>query len=425
MSFCGLHNFQYIVDVNQPNIKHRIQLPDEVVHIASSYITIPLDLFIVAETLTDFIIMKFDLDRFEDPLQKKGQIFQYEIVYQYTKEDVDFQPLSDLHVRSSSAKQAISLNKKMQIFVIHGKTLFTYCEGTQYMRLVMDLDCQNFNRLDDDNIFFRKDIETKKGQKIFQFLQLNIEFSSFSIESIYEEKQDREVIETIGYDFAQNILLLLKVNPFKQQAGKRISVIDLNERNVLYSAVVSDTELIGRLLANVYLLIDGHMYYNNKCIKIRYDLLTGKKTIREFSEYEVFDYYEKVLQLNINQQVSPYLPICTPETHRLIYVIQNKKTYACKQVLILPYLHERKILLTKIKEQKNYFYTTLKKTIQSQHGDHTFTSLIMMNLSDHKYYVYSPKGIMIKRHDFSAFCRSYGNPKAVSNNGQVFVFKKS
>lgn len=47
-----------------------------------------------------------------------------------------------------------------------------------------------------------------------------------------------------------------------------------------------------------------------------------------------------------------------------------------------------------------------------------------MNLSDSKYYVYSLNGVLEKRVNFKLYIAFYGKPKAVSNNGQVFLFKK-
>lgn len=39
----------------------------------------------------------------------------------------------------------------------------------------------------------------------------------------------------------------------------------------------------------------GHIYYNNKVIKIRYDLLENNKKGEQLKEYHVFDYYDNVL----------------------------------------------------------------------------------------------------------------------------------
>ena len=67
----------------------------------------------------------------------------------------------------------------------------------------------------------------------------------------------------------------------------------------MWNGKVNNIELIGRLKSLFYELIDGHLYYNNKVIKIRYDLLQ-KNNIKEMNEYEVFDYYTNIFDLNPN-----------------------------------------------------------------------------------------------------------------------------
>ena len=44
-------------------------------------------------------------------------------------------------------------------------------------------------------------------------------------------------------------------------------------------------------------------------------------------------------------------------SHRMIYVIKNRKKQSLKKIMILPYLHERKIYLFKTKPKIDYFYT--------------------------------------------------------------------
>ena len=48
-----------------------------------------------------------------------------------------------------------------------------------------------------------------------------------------------------------------------------------------------------------------------------------------------------------------------------------------------------------------------------------------MNITSNKYYIYSLKGILNKRVDFSDLVKKYGTPRTVSNNGTIFIFKKS
>ena len=58
-----------------------------------------------------------------------------------------------------------------------------------------------------------------------------------------------------------------------------VRIIDLKgngENKILYDNQVFDPELIGRLTSMLYCFVDGHIYYNNNVIKMRYDLLKGK-----------------------------------------------------------------------------------------------------------------------------------------------------
>jgi hypothetical protein len=52
-------------------------------------------------------------------------------------------------------------------------------------------------------------------------------------------------------------------------------------------------------------------------------------------------------------------------------------------------------------------------------------NLITMNITEKKFYVYSLRGLLKNRHDFGQFAKQYGKPKAVSNDGLKFIFKKS
>jgi hypothetical protein len=50
-------------------------------------------------------------------------------------------------------------------------------------------------------------------------------------------------------------------------------IFDMN-KNVMEADVrLTNEELIGRLLSGLYTFVDGHIYFNNNVIKIRYDLL--------------------------------------------------------------------------------------------------------------------------------------------------------
>lgn len=58
----------------------------------------------------------------------------------------------------------------------------------------------------------------------------------------------------------------------------------------------------------LYQLVDGHMYYNNQVIKIRYDLLRSQRISRDYEENEVFDFYDNILNLGPNEKVLTKMP---------------------------------------------------------------------------------------------------------------------
>lgn len=55
----------------------------------------------------------------------------------------------------------------------------------------------------------------------------------------------------------------------------------------------------------------------------------------------------------------------------------------------------------------------------------TFTSIICMNETESKYYVYTQDGLLINQVNFKNLVDKYGNPRATSGNGLNFIFKKT
>jgi hypothetical protein len=71
-------------------------------------------------------------------------------------------------------------------------------------------------------------------------------------------------------------------------------------------------------------------------------------------------------------------------------------------------------------EQMEYDETMLEK----QNRRKTFSTIIVMNQTEYKYYVYTLNGLLQNRVDFSEEIEYYGHPIAVSDNGQNYIFKK-
>ena len=52
----------------------------------------------------------------------------------------------------------------------------------------------------------------------------------------------------------------------------------------------------------------------------------------------------------------------------------------------------------------------------------SITSLINVNLTTYKMYVYNMKGMLKFRSDFNDMVEKYGAPNTVSNNGRIYIF---
>jgi hypothetical protein len=90
-------------------------------------------------------------------------------------------------------------------------------------------------------------------------------------------------------------------------------------------------------------------------------------------------------------------------------VILNPIDLVPKRVMIMPYLHERKIFLNRIKKNTQYFYTSIQHEVEIPAPDDSKVppvkkyhyDFIAVNITESKYYVYSEKGILEHRVDFS------------------------
>lgn len=110
--------------------------------------------------------------------------------------------------------------------------------------------------------------------------------------------------------------------------------------------------------------------------------------------------------------------------------------------MIVPYLHERKLILNRPRPNTKMFFNLLdvkdysladsrlfrqraSSLLDSEHSSSNVTTILCMNLTDYRYHNYLMNGLLINRVDFSDLVRRRGIPVAVSPNGRVFVFNKS
>ena len=87
-----------------------------------------------------------------------------------------------------------------------------------------------------------------------------------------------------------------------------------------------------------------------------------------------------------------------------------------RKVLILPYLHERRIYLNR-RHKANQFYTLVM--------DRNYNNYILcLCIPDNKMYVYTETGILVDRVSYKDIAEQYGKPIEISENGLILIFKK-
>lgn len=115
----------------------------------------------------------------------------------------------------------------------------------------------------------------------------------------------------------------------------------------------------------MYTFVGGHYYYNNNVIKIRYDLILGNPNV-QYSAENILDTYLDIFILDPNERVRNDTPLNSYQSHRLAYIITDKSKEKSLRVLVVPYLHERRIYLNRLKPSTEYFYTTIETTYAAE-----------------------------------------------------------
>jgi len=59
-------------------------------------------------------------------------------------------------------------------------------------------------------------------------------------------------------------------------------------------------------------------------------------------------------------------PLDSILSHRFAYIIQDKSKKQCMQVMVVPYLHEKKVYLNEIKANTDYFYTSIETAVTDE-----------------------------------------------------------
>ena len=386
-------------------------MPKNVSKISETFLTDTHDLYVVCETIEDFFeIYHVDLD--------EGDPSVGEPICKYPFSQVGGKGVTDFHVRGSSYKEKINLNTKLLIFIMHGSDL--WCQKASGDLVLVSENAFNLYYLSDDKIFFMhtfpEPVRVGKEDVIHScILMIECLFGSYKKTQVYHDHDSRAEILNYSVDNSKKRLMILTgIKNTHNKRDKFITFFDLDKSKKVFSLMVTNMEIIGRLKSNLYSFIDGHIYYNNKVIKVRYDLI--EKNQGEIGQDLLFDHYADVIMLeHKSDYISSGTPLKTCMYNRLAYIIMNMNLLSTRKLLILPYLHERKIHLNH-RHDADQFYTIV------EYDQRTF--IICLCLNDDKMYIYTETGILCDRIVYPDLRRKCGKPVGVSEDGKIMLFKK-
>ena len=108
---------------------------------------------------------------------------------------------------------------------------------------------------------------------------IEVQFSGYKAVTVLRDDDPNTSLQALSVDYSNDYLILV----FKtetQFSGSfksefKFKMYDFVNKKYIYEAQITDTLLIGRLKSGLFTFADGHIYFNNNAIKIRYDLILG------------------------------------------------------------------------------------------------------------------------------------------------------
>lgn len=80
-----------------------------------------------------------------------------------------------------------------------------------------------------------------------------------------------------------------------------------------------------------------------------------------YTEFEILDKYENIFELESKtMKVLANTPLESIHSHKLAFIISDREFKQANSIIILPYLHENKIYLNRIKRNTSYFVSSIE-----------------------------------------------------------------
>ena len=137
-----------------------------------------------------------------------------------------------------------------------------------------------------------------------------------------------------------------------------LKLFDIEKNKTIANVRLSYEHLIGRLKSGLFLVNNGYIYFNNSVIKMRMDLIKSPKSYK-YKEVELFDFYDNIFALGSNIQIRSGTPLDSIRYKRFIYLTRDKDCKLPVKIMMLPYLHLRRIYINRLKSNTHYFYSSI------------------------------------------------------------------
>jgi hypothetical protein len=225
---------------------------------------------------------------------EKNPNYDFKEIWHYTCEDVDDKPFLKMHVRAPSYKDVVDNNEKLAVFVLHHKLLYSWIDGkvqksnnTLSEESKFETVSTYFSNLDEDIFFLMEDEQKGASENNYSYTLIRryeIGKNDFKKEVVFQEMTKTVQIVNFSIDTSANRMLIYsKILGVSESLSNKVQILDLMKKKVIFEILVNNFELKGRLDSGLYTLTDGHIYYSNNVIKIRYDLIDQPNNSR-FSE---------------------------------------------------------------------------------------------------------------------------------------------
>lgn len=263
-------------------------------------------------------------------------------IHTYHEKKVGYEDPTNFFIRNRDVEQE-GCHEKTFIFIVHGHKLFCKKEQDWEMEIVDEVENKMVFFVDNSKIFYYK-----KEEGVQKIICVEIGYMNYYIETNYIEELKEEHLINFQYDYqAEKLIMFYTIDLIKEKAlafkqVHKIKIYNLNTQQIEHEVRLQKKIFIELFRASEYQVIDGHIYYGNNVIKMRYDLL--EEDAQNLCENKFFDKYTNMFKLRPGCSITTLDTINCHFGHRLGFLSEDDVNQNfCTKLRVTPYLHERRI----------------------------------------------------------------------------------